>query len=238
MDEQELDEDEVMERAESILGQQFGTDQAVNNLYEHLPDEARRRLLSDTILTAESARKVEKEVKAIIRAELQLNQKKKMLLFKADKEKKELEEKTQFLKNRTEFLEEENNSLEDANALLKDERDRLLPIEREFNKLRHQNEQLEIRNRAILARNDTLVNANGQLENTVETQQKKIAALELENRRLQQARGNRSCEACGTHFDGEGHRKIFFPRCNHTVGAACAPRRRNGEYKCPLEHNF
>ena len=165
MDEQELDEDEVMERAESILGQQFGTDQAVNNLYESkliyesyymthirkiitfyldLPDEARRRLLSDTILTAESARKVEKEVKAIIRAELQLNQKKKMLLFKADKEKKELEKKTQFLKNRTEFLEEENNSLEDANALLKDERDRLLPIEREFNKLRHQNEQLEI----------------------------------------------------------------------------------------------
>lgn len=112
--------------------------------YLDLPDEARRRLLSDTILTAESARKVEKEVKAIIRAELQLNQKKKMLLFKADKEKKELEEKTQFLKNRTEFLEEENNSLEDANALLKDERDRLLPIEREFNKLRHQNEQLEI----------------------------------------------------------------------------------------------
>ena len=76
--------------------------------YLDLPDEARRRLLSDTILTAESARKVEKEVKAIIRAELQLNQKKKMLLFKADNEKKELEEKTQFLKNRTEFLEEEN----------------------------------------------------------------------------------------------------------------------------------
>jgi hypothetical protein len=83
-------------------------------------------------------------VKAIIRAELKLNKKKKEQLFKADKENRDLAEKNKFLKNRTEFLEEENESLEDANKVLKDERDRLLPFERESHQLRQQNEQFEI----------------------------------------------------------------------------------------------
>ena len=144
--------------------------------------------MSDTILDAESARKVEKEVKAIIRAELRLNKKKKEQLFKADKENKDLAEKNKFLKNRTEFLEEENESLEVENKVLKDERDRLLPFERESHKLRQQNEQFEI---------SKLI--------------RKYKNIKF---------------------------KDFFPRCNHTVGAACAPKRRNGEYKCPLEHNF
>ena len=34
IDETEIDEDEVTERAESILGQQFRTEQAINNVYE------------------------------------------------------------------------------------------------------------------------------------------------------------------------------------------------------------
>jgi hypothetical protein len=34
IDETEIDEDEVTERAESILGQQFRTEQAINDVYE------------------------------------------------------------------------------------------------------------------------------------------------------------------------------------------------------------
>ena len=84
----------------------------------------------------------------------------------------------------------------------------------------------------LLLEKKTIVSRYDELQRNYEHSRDEI-------RRIQQATGSRVCQACNADFDTRAHKKIFFPRCSHAVGASCIfARRRDGEPRCPLEHNY